>query len=70
MTRLKLELEIETRIGNLEWLRKVAIARIVIYGKQYSAVRKRKSKAYKACLVGFSCVCVISAMDDGNCSPE
>ncbi len=35
-----------------------------------------KSKAYKACLVGiscvisaFSCVCVINAMDDGNCSP-
>ncbi len=43
MTRLKLELE--TNTGNLEWLRNVAIARRVIYAKQYSAIWKRKSKA-------------------------
>ncbi len=45
---------------------------------QYSAVRKRKSIAYVACLIEFSCVCVLSAfscvcvisvMGDGNCSP-
>ncbi len=38
MTRLRLELELETRTGNLECLRRVAIARSVIYAKQYSAI--------------------------------
>ncbi len=40
-------------------------------------MRKKKSIAYVACLIDISCVCnqfiqlcvcVISAMDDGNCS--
>ncbi len=35
---------------------------ILAVAKQYSAMRKRKSKAYKACLMEFSCV--ISAMCD------
>ncbi len=53
VTRLRLELE--TRNGN--WLRKVAITRRAINAKQYSAIRKRKSMAYKVCLIGCSCVC-------------
>ncbi len=50
----------------------------MIYAIQYSVISKRKSRAYKACLNGFSgvcvinvfsCLCAISVMDDGNCSP-
>ncbi len=46
--------------------------------KQYSAIWKRKSKAFKECLMGFRCVCLcvcvcvcvcVCAMDDGKCSP-
>ncbi len=43
---------------------------------QYSVITERKSKAYKECANGnqlcvisaISCVCVVSAMDDGKCS--
>ncbi len=55
VTRLRLELELETRTGNC--LRKVAITRRAINAKQYSAIRKSKSMAYKVYLIGCSCVC-------------
>ncbi len=63
---------------NTEWLGKAANTWGVLNTEQYSPVRERKSKAYKECLMGYSCVCVISAfscvcaisaMDDGKCSP-
>ncbi len=41
----------------------------VINAKQYSG--ERKSMVYVGCVISaISCVCVVSAMDDGNCSPE
>ncbi len=48
----------------------------MINAKQYSAITERKSKPYKECANGnqlcvisaISCVCVVSAIDDGKCS--
>ncbi len=61
----------------LSGLHRVAIARRVINAIQNSAITERKCKAYKECANGnqlcvisaISGVCVVSAMDDGNCSP-
>ncbi len=39
------------RLRQLTGLRRVAIARRVIYAIQYSAITERKSKAYKACVI-------------------
>ncbi len=42
----------KARLRLLTGLRRVAIARRVIYAIQYSAITERKSKAYKECVIG------------------
>ncbi len=41
----------KARLRQLTGLRRVAIARRVIYAIQYSAITERKSNAYKACVI-------------------
>ncbi len=43
----------------------------MLIAKQYSAMTERKSKAYIECVISaisWVCVCVVGAVNDGNCS--